>query len=140
MSFIDYFEKFYKRGLIDDDELEEFCHQYDSLSDEHKIELDKEYAAKDVQAEIEEKLYQKNYDRLSVFQKLSIRFGGLIGFIFAICIITAIVALLSDDITGRGRIRYYIYMLSLGGYTLGKKLLQDKYIERLKNNSDIGKN
>ena len=133
MSFIDYFQKFHKNGLIDDDELKEFRFQYDSLSDEHKIELDNEYAAKDVQAEIEEKLYQRNYDQLTVFQKISIRFGGLIGFLFAICIITAIGALWFD-ITGK--FSPYIYIASFGGYSLGNKYLKDKYIERLKSASD----
>ena len=134
MSFIDYFEKLHKSGLIDDDELKEFHFQYDSLSDEHRIELDKEYAAKDAQAEIEEKLYQKNYDSLSFFQKLSIRFGGFIGWMFAMCICTAI-GVIWMEITGKFSL--YIYLGSLAGYSYGKKYLQDKYIDRLKNKSDI---
>ena len=134
MSFIDHFQKLHKSGLIDNHELEEFRFQYDSLSDEHKIELDNEYAAKDAQAEIEEKLYQRNYDKLTAFQKISVRFGGVIGFLFAICIITAIGALWFEM---TGRFSPYIYVASLGGYSWGKKYLKDKYIDRLKYNSDF---
>jgi len=134
MSFLDYFKTFHESGLIDDDELEEFRLQYDSLSDELKIELDADYAAKDVQAEIDEKLYKRNYERLSLFQKISIRFGGLIGLILAMCIVTAIGALWFE-ITGR--FSPYIYVASLGGYSLGKRFLRDKFINRLKNGSDF---
>ena len=134
MSFLDYFKAFHKNGLIDDDELEEFQLQYDSVSDELKIELDAEYAAKDVHTEIDVELYRRNYDRLSVFQKISVRFGGLMGFTLALGIITAQGALWFN-ITGH--FSPYIYVASLGGYTLGKKYLKDKYINRLKNNSDF---